>query len=89
MRHRFLLQSIAAFALLLLVAVYAGRLLQQWGGLQLDLGGREPGTEEEIPAPGPEKELRHSRHEVLEVRRLGPRRASRFCSDSPGYLPAE
>ena len=44
MRHRFLLQSIAAFALLLLVAVYAGRLLQQWGGLQLDLGGREPAT---------------------------------------------
>ena len=42
MKRRFLLQSILAFALLLLVAVYAGRLLRQWGGAQLDLGGREP-----------------------------------------------
>jgi hypothetical protein len=44
LRHRFLLQSIVAFVLLLLVAIYSGRLLQQWGGGQLDLGGREAAT---------------------------------------------
>ena len=44
MKRRFLLQSILSFVLLLLVVVYAGRILQQSGTWSLDLGGRETAT---------------------------------------------
>ena len=40
MNRRFLLQSILSFILLLLVVVYAGRVLQRSGTWSLDLGGR-------------------------------------------------
>ncbi len=49
MKRRFLLQSILSFVLLLLIVIYAGRVLQERGTWALDLGGRgvstlSPGT---------------------------------------------
>ena len=44
MKGRFLLNSSLCFALLLLVVVWSGRVLQHHRGLQLDLGGGEPAT---------------------------------------------
>ena len=39
MKSRFLLQTVAAFALLLTAVVYCGRLVGLSGGGELDLGG--------------------------------------------------
>ncbi len=44
MKIRFLLHTALCFVLLLLIAVYAGRLLRHTGGWQVDLGGREAST---------------------------------------------